>query len=136
MALVPEGDPNREAERLAGLLDLQIEDAGLPAPTYIIATGGGLCAKLLFDTAIPSTSRPRWQSLQRQIVQKVGEIEGRFGDRAWRWPVDYQACYAARVLRLVGSHNPRWDAACTIVWDHGKPRDFEQLADELPKYHC
>lgn len=128
---LPSGGCTRNAEHLAALLAIQIEDAGLPAPTYIIATGGGLCAKWVFEQSISSEARPRWQSLQKYIVKCIGELVGDFGAR---WPVDKNACDAARILRLVGTHNPRWDAPCRIVWDGGQQHDFNYLADEILPY--
>lgn len=124
--LMPTGTP----EQMAALLALQIQDAGLPEPSYIVATGGGLCVKYLFDKALPSAARARWQSMQRYLVSRVGEL----GDLGQRWPVDYQACDAARILRLVGSHNPRWDQPCRIVWGNDKRYEVDLLADFILPY--
>lgn len=133
--LLPAGDADKDAERLAALLVMQIEDAGLPPPSYVIATGGGLCPKWLFTTAIRSAARPRWQSVQKAILDKISKIKGEWpGSAPWAWPVDRQACDAARVLRLVGSVNPRWSAPCRIVWESQKTYDFDQFADEVLPY--
>lgn len=121
-------------ERLAQLLVAMLEDANLPLPTLIIYTGGGLCPKWIFERPIPAVARARWQSLQREIVKKVGELRWFMGDQCTAWPVDHQACDAARILRLVGTHNPRWGQDCRIVWDGGQQQDFDYLADEVLKY--
>ena len=121
-------------ERLAQLLVAMLEDANLPLPTLIIYTGGGLCPKWIFERPIPAVARARWQSLQREIVKKVGELRWFMGDQCTAWPVDHQACDAARILRLVGTHNPRWGQDCRIVWDGGQQRDFDYLANEVLKY--
>lgn len=117
-------------ERLAETLAFQIEQLGWPAPSYIISTGGGLCAKYLFDDAMPSVARARWQSLQRHFVAKIGELDL----MGHKWPVDHAASDAARILRLVGTHNPRWNAPCRIVWESGKRYDFDYLADYMLPY--
>ncbi len=117
-------DGHFDYELLAKILVQMMLDAGLPEPTLIIATGGGLCAKLLFETPVPAMARARWQSLQHEFVRRIGAIYS----AKIAWPVDYSACDAARILRLVGSHNPRWDAQCRIVHESGKRYDFDQLA--------
>ena len=123
-----------EPERLAQLLIAMLEDENLPLPTIIIWTGGGLCPKWIFEKPIPAVARARWQSLQREIVKKVGDLKWCIGDTVTQWPVDSQACDAARILRLVGTHNPRWNQDCRIVWDGGQQNDFDYLATEVLKY--
>lgn len=122
--------PGRDPVLLAALLAQQMEDSALPSPSLIISTGGGLCAKYVFETSLPSVARARWQSVQQHFVSKIGAL----GDFGQRWPVDHTASDAARILRLVGSHNPRWDAPCRIVWGDGKPYDFDHLADCILPY--
>lgn len=121
-------------ERLAQLLIEMLTDANLPLPTIIVHTGGGLCPKWIFERPIPAVARARWQSLQREIVKKVGELRWYMGDQCTAWPVDHQACDAARILRLVGTHNPRWNQDCRIVWDGGQQFDFDYLATEVLRY--
>lgn len=134
LSLTPGLCDGKNAERLATCLAFQIEDAGLPPPSYIVATGGGLCPKWIFESGIPSQARPRWQSLQKEFVDRVASISWNVGDGATAWPVDRKACDAARILRLVGSHNPRWSEECRIVWESGKTYDFEYLATEFLPY--
>lgn len=134
--IMPMGDVSndKEATRMAGLLAQDLEAEGLPAPTCIVATGGGLCVKWVFETAIAAAARPRWQSLQKHINQRIAGIVGKAGDLSWSWPVDAKATDAPRVLRLVGTHNPKWNAPCRIVWDFGQQWDFDYLADEVLPY--
>lgn len=124
----------KKAEHQAVCLAFQIEDAGLPPPSYIVATGGGLCPKWIFESGIPAQARPRWQSLQKTFVDRVAAISWTMGEVSTAWPVDRRACDAARILRLVGSHNPRWSEECRIVWESGKTYDFEYLANEFLPY--
>lgn len=133
---LPQGDASRDgdAQRLATLLAQDLEDEGLPQPTCIIATGGGLCAKWIFSSAIAAAARPRWQSLQKHLNARIARIVAKAGELEWSWPVDAKATDAARILRLVGTHNPKWDAPCRIVWDRGQQFDFDYLADEILPY--
>lgn len=123
----PRGDP----ASLAHLLVRQIIDAGLPAPTYVVATGGGLAVKWLFTEPLPVAARARWQSTQTHLMDRIEQIIVAPGVR---WPVDRLASDAARVLRLVGTFNPRWRAPCWICWDGGQEYRFGALADEVLPY--
>jgi hypothetical protein len=129
-ALLPAGN-HHQADHLAALLRKQIIDAGLPEPTCVIGTGGGLCVKWVFNEAISIRARPRWDSVQRHVLGKVAAI---IGDGGSRWPVDSNAIDAPRILRLVGSHNKRWDAPCRMLIDNGPQFDFDYLADEILPY--
>lgn len=127
-----------DAYRSAELLLMDLEGAGLPTPTCVIGTGGGLCAKWVFDQPIPSAARARWSSLQRHLVERVGAIRGDLAgyglEGGWAWPVDTKVCDAVRILRVVNSYNPRWGAACRMLWDNGPEHDFSELADEVLPY--
>lgn len=129
---VPQGDP----QSLAHLLVQQLDDAGLPAPTHIVATGGGLCAKWLFSEPIHVAARARWQSVQTHILNAVEAIQVAcdVGGGDVRWPVDRNASDAARILRLVGTVNPRWGNFCWVCWDGGVEYDFGDLADRVLPY--
>ena len=127
--LAPQGSP----EVLAARLGMQLQDKGLPPPSLIVSTGGGLCAKYLFELGLPSTARARWQSVQRHFMDLVGNLD-HFDSLESRWPVDYSVGDAARILRLVGSDNPRWALPCRVVWGNGQRYDFDYLADHLLPY--
>lgn len=126
---------DRDAFNASELLLMDLEYAGLPRPSCVIATGGGLCLKWIFDQPIPSAARARWTSLQRHVVKRVGEIRsGLEGICDWAWPVDSSVSDAARILRLVNSPNPRWGSTCKMLWDRGPDYDFNVLADEILPY--
>ena len=127
-----------EAHHCTELLLMDLENAQLPPPTCVIGTGGGLCAKWIFDQPVPSSARARWTSLQRHLVDRVAAIRGDFSglgiDGSWAWPVDTKVCDAARILRVVGTVNPRWGATCRMLWDAGPEHDFNVLADSVLPY--
>lgn len=123
----PSGDP----ASLAALLVRQIIDAGLPAPTYVVATGGGLAVKWLFTEPLPVVARARWQSTQTHLLDRIEQIVISPGVR---WPVDRSASDAARVLRLVGTVNPKWQAPCWMAWDGGPEYEFNSLVDAVLPY--
>lgn len=133
-----EGLTQVDAHLSAELLLMDLEGEGLPTPTCIIGTGGGLCAKWVFDQPIPSSARARWTSLQRHLVERVGAIRGDLAgyglEGGWAWPVDKKASDAARILRVVNSYNPRWGAACRMIWDEGREHDFNVVADQVLPY--
>lgn len=133
-SLLPNGGDCSDPELLARVLAFDIEEAGLPAPSYIVATGGGLCPKWLFDAPLAAVARPRWQSVQRQLVRDVSSITGAGVGEGWAWPVDAKASDAARILRLVGTHNPRWGKQCRVVWESGQTYNFDSFADRVLPY--
>lgn len=127
----PAGDPSS----LAALLVQQMIDAGLPVPTYVVWTGGGLCPKWLLAEPLHVTARARWASLQKHILDRIESIRWPHplgGDV--RWPVDRGASDPARILRLVGTTNPRWGAPCWVCWDRGPEYSFDELADRVLPY--
>lgn len=123
--------PGGNSANLAALLVRQIIDASLPPPTYVVATGGGLVPKWIFSEPLPVAARARWQSTQTHLMNRIEQIVIGPGVR---WPVDRSASDAARVLRLVGSVNPRWMAPCWICWDGGEEYRFGALADAVLPY--
>jgi len=123
----PSGDP----AGLAALLVEQIIDAGLPRPTYVVATGGGLAPKWLFREPLPVVARARWETVQTYLLNRLEQIAVAPGVR---WPVDRSSSDAARVLRLVGTVNQRWGTPCWICWDGGDEYDFGWLADNVLPY--
>jgi hypothetical protein len=125
---IPAGD---DPEVLAALLADQMKAAGLPDPSVIIATGGGLCVKVMFENGLPSVARPRWQSLEKEFCRRISELRGEDGSS---WPVDFKVCDASRILRLVGSHNPRWNVGCRIVYQQDVRYEFDSLADRVLPY--
>ncbi|NTF42592.1 hypothetical protein [Rhizobium rhizogenes] len=105
----------------------------LPHPSYILSTGRGLVCVWLTEL-LPRAALPRWNAVQKRL----GAVLEPFG-------ADRRAQDAARVFRLVGSHNSRADhdrRTVGMVWCHGSPEAptrnvFGTLADEvLPVTHA
>ena len=135
-ALPPWSD-DKDAEVLARVLVAQLEDATGITASQVVATGGGLLLRLNFDEALPAIARPRWSSVQQHLVKLVSDLcpAAAFPKaRQWRWPVDASASDAARILRLVGTVNPRWNTRCRVVYDSGTRYSFDELADKLLPY--
>lgn len=134
---LPPWDCDRDAETLAQALVMQLQDAAGITASQVVATGGGLLLRLNFDEALPAVARPRWSSVQQHLVKLVADLRPAAGfpdARQWRWPVDASASDAARILRLVGTVNPRWGNRCRVVYDSGKRYGFDELADHLLPY--
>lgn len=101
----------------------EVED--LPTPSYVIATGRGLCAVWLHDV-LPRAALGRWQAVQAGLHERFSG----FG-------VDARARDAARVLRLVGTTNTRADRMVRCLYPAvGEPwrYSFEELAGLLLPY--
>ncbi|MGR9310693.1 hypothetical protein ACU8MX_14830 [Rhizobium leguminosarum] len=110
-----------------------LEDAMIPAPSYILSTGRGLVCVWLTEL-LPRVALPRWNAVQKQLQQMLEPFGG-----------DRRALDAARVFRLCGSENSRaeWDRRTVgMVWCQGSPETparhvFGTLADEvLPFTHA
>lgn len=116
-------DPRVVAEAVLSAL----ADEGVPAPSYILRTGRGLCVVWLHEL-LPRRVLPRWQAVQKQLA----EFLSRFG-------ADKMALDAARVFRVAGSINSRadpLDAEVRMIWCNGEPawpfrHVFSDLADEV-----
>ena len=114
-------DPATVLWSLLGHCDSQ----GLPAPSYIIATGRGLAAVWLHDV-LPRVALGRWQAVQ-------GTLQGRFAG----FGVDSAARDAARVLRLVGTTNTKNHREVRCIFPAvGEPErySFEELSALLLPY--
>jgi hypothetical protein len=103
-----------------------IDEAGIPTPSLIVASGRGYHAKWLFERGIPWQALDRWCVLERTIVERL------------RAPLnaDQRATDAARVLRVVGTVNSRTGTVARVVWSNdvgGVPfrYGFDALADEV-----
>ena len=101
------------------------ETEDLPAPSYVFATGRGLCAVWLHDV-LPRAALGRWQAVQAGLHERFSG----FG-------VDGCARDAARVLRLVGTTNTKVDRPVRCLFPSvGEPErySFEELAAALLPY--
>ena len=85
--------PSRERTPDAALYALlgRCDEAGIPAPSYVLGTGRGLAAVWLVEI-LPREVLPRWQALQAALVERLRPLGA-----------DPRARDVARVLRLAGT---------------------------------
>jgi hypothetical protein len=102
------------------------DDAGIPLPSLIVASGRGYHAKWLFEKSVPWQALDRWCAVERTIVELLhGPLDA-----------DQKATDAARLLRMVGTMNSRTGTVARLVWTNpvnNKPLryGFDLLADEV-----
>lgn len=114
--------PEQQAEFVVGRI---IED-GIPAPSYVVFSGGGLHLKWLFDGTVPPAAKPVWDKLEEHLIARCINLG---------LPVDPQVCDVSRILRLVGTINQRWGKMVDVVWVNGDSLErcirynFNDLAD-------
>lgn len=112
--------PERAAKDFAGLCD----DFGIPRPSLIIYSGRGLQVKWFFETALPRMALPRWNIVEKVLVERFALCGA-----------DPQARDSARVLRLVQTVNTKSKQVCRPIWvntdENGQPvrYDFEYFAE-------
>lgn len=104
--------------------------AGLPEPSIIVWSGSGLHAKWTLDKAIPAQALPRWTAAMRHLHDRL---------TALGWPVDERARDVSRVLRIVGTFNPKVDMAFirarpVFVTHSGPSYSFDALCDAVLPY--
>ena len=103
-----------------------LEYKGVPVPSLIIHSGRGIYAKWLLSTPVPQSALPRWNAVQRSLVELLRD----FG-------ADPRARDASRILRLVHTVNTKQEdpklrkvRVIDIEQAEGEPirYDFEDLA--------
>jgi hypothetical protein len=117
----------RDPVTVLGAIQIALEDAGVPQPSYVLSTGRGLLLVWLHEL-LPRAALPRWNLVQQHLAGGLAP----FG-------ADRRALDAARVFRLVGSLNSKADAhRCQVgmIWCQGSPQSpnrymFDMLADEV-----
>lgn len=97
----------------------RVEKARVPSPNIVVYTGRGVHLYWLFDRT-PKQALPRWQLVQKTLVSLCD------GDR--------QAIDCTRVLRVVGTTNPKAPQGRKLV--HGevlnpKRYEFSWLCDQI-----
>ena len=97
-------------------------DIGLPLPSILIDSGKGAYAKWILDRPIPHQALPRWNAVQRLLLERIEE----FG-------ADRNASDASRVLRIVGTRNAKTGRNVEILWEnpYSLTYDFEDLVFEV-----
>ncbi len=96
-----------------------LSDARVPPPSYTVATGRGLALVWLHEP-VPRTALPRWRACQRTLHHALAELGA---DRA--------ALDPARVLRVVGTENPKAGRGVTALTSVRAVWPFDALADEI-----
>ena len=99
------------AEEVAPIIVARLVDAGIPAPSYIVASGRGLQAKWVSSRQLVHEALPRWQDAHRWLVREDGPL-GEFG-------ADEKAILPTQILRLVGSTHQQADEVVRVVWMSG-----------------
>lgn len=60
-------------EQMAASFNRFCERFGVPRPSLIVYSGRGLQCKWLYDKPIPRKALPRWDAVQRELVQKFAQ---------------------------------------------------------------
>lgn len=116
--------PEQVAESFMAICDAE----GIPRPSIIVHSGRGIQPKWLYDKPIPRQALPRWNALERHLI----EVFAPYG-------VDAAVRDAARVLRVVQTVNSRAGTICRVVamtpGEDGRPclYGFDYLCEFLPK---
>src|SRR5512135_1136897 len=93
------------SEAMATLIRGFCQDEDIPEPSLILFSGRGLQVKWLFERPLPRAALPRWNAVQRQLVERLK----RFG-------ADPSARDASRLLRLVDTVNTRSGERVRVLW--------------------
>lgn len=112
--------PEEIAQSFLSLCDAE----SIPRPSVIVFSGRGLQAKWLFERPVPRRALPRWNAVEKVLVEKMQQ-----------YGADSQARDASRVLRLVNTFNTKSGQKCRVVFlnrnsSGGIERyGFDELAD-------
>lgn len=87
---------NWTPERFNNYLEDIIMDMGLPLPSFTIASGRGIYANWVLDTALPRAALPRWKAVMRELNIKFALLGA-----------DPKATLPTQIMRVVGSTNSR-----------------------------
>jgi hypothetical protein len=109
--------------QVAGQILDYANDNGLPLPSMIVSSGRGLYLKWFLTGTIPRQALPRWNALQRILV-----------DSFTHFGADPGAKDASRVLRLEQTTNTKTGKLVRVIYPtYANPTtyDFEELCREV-----
>jgi len=107
-------------EQIAWLIKDECLQSGFPEPSAIISSGRGLYLKWFLNTAVPARALPRWNAVQRTIV-----------DRFAHYGADPRAKDASRILRLENTVNTKNGEIVKIIDGNMNMYDFDAIAFEI-----
>jgi hypothetical protein len=100
---------------------------GGPFPSAIISSGRGYHLKWFLENPVPNQALPRWNAVQRALVEKYKELGA-----------DPAARDASRVLRVIGTTNTKVGKLTTMVYPRkeieAERYSFEYMATEILPY--
>ena len=116
----------RSPDQLAAAVLHFCAEEGIPSPSLIVSSGRGLQVKWLLSSVLPRGALPRWNAVQKALVDKLRFVGS-----------DPLARDASRVLRLVNTVNSRSGMVCHVVhveedgMGHPVRYEFDYLAEFL-----
>ncbi len=96
---------HQSPEEIAAYFNFLCDFENVPRASEIVFSGRGLQAKWFFEKPIPRQALPRWNALERTLVEKMEP-----------YGADPQARDASRVLRLVNTVNLKSGQMCRVVF--------------------
>jgi len=112
---------NIPTHTIIDLLFAYCELMDIPEPSLVIYSGNGIYLKWLFKKAVPKGALPRWNAVQKKLVELFKD----FG-------ADPQARDASRVLRIPGTTNTKTGLKVEIVIEKPDIRyDFEKFSRQI-----
>jgi hypothetical protein len=111
---------NLSESQLVGLIFIYCNDNGIPEPSCIISSGRGLYLKWFLNKSIPCAAIPRWNAIQRVLVDLFSE----FG-------ADQRAKDASRVLRMETTINNKTGERVQVIWKSDLLYEFENFCLEV-----
>jgi hypothetical protein len=95
----------------------ELERLGIPAPSYVVASGYGLHLKWLYAAPVPAKARPRWAAVNRHLCAALAA-----------WGADTNAIATTQVMRIVGSVNHKGIARqVRLAWVNGSGGDPDRV---------
>lgn len=112
---------NIPTHAIIDLIFAYCELMNIPEPSLVIYSGNGIYLKWLFNKAVPKGALPRWNAVQKKLVELFKD----FG-------ADPQARDASRVLRIPGTTNTKTGLKVEIVIEKPDIRyDFEKFSRQI-----